>query len=144
MPDSTRSGPLGIVDIKRWRLRAGQEEDPELSPYLCALEKGERTLRRKHERSLAEQVVQELEDYEVKDGLLVKKVRQVSGQYHFVPVIPSGGSRAITWNGLGEIGSCMSCITQQQAGMLVNTPWSSACWKWLGGNALEGTATLGS
>ena len=39
VPSATRSGPLGIVDIERWRLRAGQEEDPGLAPYLCALEK---------------------------------------------------------------------------------------------------------
>ena len=66
------------MDIERWRLRAGQEEDPELAPYLCALEKGEHTLRRKYERSLSEQVVQEIGAYEVKDGLLAKKVRLAS------------------------------------------------------------------
>ena len=79
-PSSTRSGPLGTVDIERWRIRAGQEEDPDLAPYLCALEKGEHTLRRKYERSLAEQVVQESGDYEVKDRLLAKKVRLSSGE----------------------------------------------------------------
>ena len=99
VPSSSRSGPLGTVDIERWRLRQGQEEDPELAPYLCVLEKGEHTLRRKFERSLAEQVVQDVGDYEIQDGLLAKKVRLSSGQYHYVPVIPSGGARAITWNG---------------------------------------------
>ena len=52
VPSATRSGPMGIGDIERWRIRAGQEEDPDLAPYLCALEKGEHTLRRKYERSL--------------------------------------------------------------------------------------------
>ena len=117
VPSSSRSGPLGTVDIERWRLRAGQEEDPELAPYLCALEKGEHTLRRKYERSLAEQVVQEIGDYEVKDGLLARKVRMASGEYHYVPVIPSGGASAITWNGQKRVLTCMSCIILQQAGM---------------------------
>ena len=118
MPSSTRSGPLGVVDIERWRLRAGQEEDPDLAPYLCALEKGEHTLRRKYERSLAEQVMHDIIDYEVKDGLLSKKVRLASGVYHYVPVIPAGGARAITWNGrIGGVGSCMSCAIRQQAGV---------------------------
>ena len=66
---------------------------------MCALEKGEHTLRRKYERSLAEQVIQDLGDYDVQNGLLARKVRLSSGEYHFVPVIPSGGARAITWNG---------------------------------------------
>ena len=87
------------MDIERCRLRAGQEEDPDLAPYLCALEKGEHTLRRSYERSLAEQVVRDLGDYDIKDGLLARKVRLASGEYHWVPVIPSGGARAITWNG---------------------------------------------
>ena len=62
VPSSSRSGPLGVVEIERWRLRQGQEEDQELAPYLCALEKGEHALRRKYERSLAEQVIQDIGD----------------------------------------------------------------------------------
>ena len=75
VPSSTRTGPMGIADIERWRIRAGQEEDPELAPYICALENGEHTLRRKYERSLAEQVMHDITDYDIKDGLLAKKVR---------------------------------------------------------------------
>ena len=51
IPKETRTGPMGVADIERWRLRQGQEEDPDLSRYLCALEQGEHTLRRKFERS---------------------------------------------------------------------------------------------
>ena len=87
---------MGVADIERWRLRQGQEEDPELAPYLCALEQGEHTLRRKFERSLAEQVMRDVMEYEIKDGLLAKKVRLANGEYHYVPVIPAGGARAIT------------------------------------------------
>ena len=36
---------------------------------------------------------------EIKDGLLAKKVRLANGEYHYVPVIPAGGARAITWSG---------------------------------------------
>ena len=31
--------------------------------------------------------------------LLAKKVRLANGEYHYVPVIPAGGARAITWSG---------------------------------------------
>ena len=67
--------------------------------YICALEKGEHTLRRKFERSLAEQVIGDIGEYEIKDGLLGKRVRLASGECHVVPVIPTGGARAVIWNG---------------------------------------------
>ena len=60
VPSSTRSRPLWIVDIKCWRFRMGQEEDPERAPHLGALEQGEHTLRKKFERSLAEQVMRDV------------------------------------------------------------------------------------
>ena len=90
---------MGIVDIERWRIRAGQEEDPGLAPYICALEKGEHTLRRRYERSLVEQVMNDITDYEMKNGLLARKVRLGNREYHWVPVIPSGGARAVLWTG---------------------------------------------
>ena len=71
---------MGVADIERWRIRQGQEEDPDLAPYLCVLEQGEHTLRRKFERSLAEQVMRDVNDYDIKDGLLAKKVRLARGE----------------------------------------------------------------
>ena len=70
---------MGVLEIERWRLRAGQEEDLELAPYICALEKGEQVLRRKYERSLAERTMSDVSEYEIRDGLLAKRVRLASG-----------------------------------------------------------------
>ena len=53
IPKATCTGPMGIADTERWRNRQGQEEDPDLAPYLYVLEQDEHTLRRKFERSLA-------------------------------------------------------------------------------------------
>ena len=43
--------------------------------------------------------MQDVADYEIKDGLLAKKVRLSNGEHHYVPVIPTGGARSIIWNG---------------------------------------------
>ena len=92
-----RSGSMGVIDIERWRLRAGQEEDEELAPFLVCLEHGELAMRKTCNRKTAELMVQELDEYEVAQGLLVHKVRTTYGQVTKVPVILDGSARSIIW-----------------------------------------------
>ena len=42
---------LDVVDVERWRLRAAQEEDEEMNPFIVLLERDEQTLGRSFDRS---------------------------------------------------------------------------------------------
>ena len=93
-PKAVRSGALDTVDVERWRLRAAQEEDEEFAPFITLLERGERTLRGSYDRTTSEAALMVVQDYEIADGLLHRKVRTPEGEMASVPVIPDGGAKS--------------------------------------------------